>query len=144
MYSCLLFDLTMSSASSPTRRVKTRKQAVPENESSRPLTASLTSRNPTSATPTGARSARDGSLKDSGYNHGIYSQSRPMQVSSVPQRSQQLPRQTMQYDVGAAPHLQNYPQFLSFVETLTLQLGFLWAGLRDSFRWDLLVKLLLS
>jgi hypothetical protein len=55
-----------------------------------------------------------------------------------------MTRQTMLNESRGGPHYQNYPQFLSLPETLTLQLGFLWSGLRDAFRFDLLAKLLIS
>lgn len=99
-----------------------------------------------------ANSARGGSLNDSNYTHGIHSKHiDPLKStgtpSVLPSNPQQLPRQTFmstQYQPGRGPHQQNYPQFLSLVETVSLQLGFLWSGLRDAFRWDLLVKLLVS
>jgi len=38
----------------------------------------------------------------------------------------------------------SYPIFLSFTDTVTLQIGWAWRGLLDAFRWDIVVGLLTS
>ena len=35
-----------------------------------------------------------------------------------------------------------YPVFLSFQDTLGLQVGWAWRGLVDAFRWDIVVRLI--
>lgn len=35
-----------------------------------------------------------------------------------------------------------YPVFLSFQDTLKLQIGWAWRGLIDAFRWDVVISLM--
>ena len=131
----------MSSVTSPTRRVKQRNQALFEKETPGHVTAP--NRYQTSA------AAQDRSLNDAGHSQILAHRkdigaSKSILTSSVLDPTQPLTRQPMINESRRPPHYQNYPQFLSLLETLTLQVSFLWAGLRDAFRWDLLVKLLAS
>jgi hypothetical protein len=136
----------MSSVTSPTRRVKARNKAPSENETTSHITAP--NRYQTSAGPAPG-TAQDRSLSNVGHSQMLahnknIEASRSMRPSSVLDRTQPSTRRTMLSESRGGPHYQNYPQFLSLPETLTLQLGFLWAGLRDAFRWELVAKLLLS
>ncbi|KAH9174199.1 hypothetical protein EDB89DRAFT_1953699 [Lactarius sanguifluus] len=63
-------------------------------------------------------------------------------------RHQHEPRHTHGYPPRPAPSTrfvsarESYPVFLSFQDTLGLQVGWAWRGLVDAFRWDIAVRLI--